>query len=66
MKMSRSERIVLKFLEQHGQIEISLLNLGVELGLTDKTVTTAVRRLERSGRVQVERGRGRLPNRYRI
>jgi biotin operon repressor len=63
--MKRSERVVYKFLELNSDVQISYLNLALELGLTEQTVIFAVRRLERLGRLQVQRGRGRQPNRYR-
>jgi Mn-dependent DtxR family transcriptional regulator len=65
-RMKRSERVVYKFLEMNSESQISYVDLALELGLTEQTVIIAVRRLERLGRVSVERGRGRIPNRYRL
>lgn len=66
MRMKRSERVVYKFLEMNSEVQISYLNLALELGLTEQTVIFAVRRLERQGRLQILRGRGRHPNTYRL
>lgn len=64
MRMSRSERTILRFLETRKGLQISYLEMALELGVTERTAIEAVSRLERRGRIQVERGRGRKANRY--